>query len=72
MRILILGGTLFIGRRIARELLARGDDVMVAHRGQTEPVPLTESSAVLSGRYPARGGRVRQHGAGHRGSPRTL
>ena len=29
MRILILGGTLFIGRRIARELLARGDDVMV-------------------------------------------
>jgi nucleoside-diphosphate-sugar epimerase len=27
MRVLILGGTLFIGRRIALELLARGDDV---------------------------------------------
>jgi len=37
MRVLILGGTLFIGRRIALELPARGDDVMVAHRGQTEP-----------------------------------
>ena len=31
MRVVILGGTLFIGRRIARELLARGDDVMVVH-----------------------------------------
>jgi uncharacterized protein YbjT (DUF2867 family) len=30
MRILILGGTLFIGRRIARELLARGDDRALA------------------------------------------
>lgn len=40
MRILILGGTLFIGRRIARELLARGYDVMVVHRGQTEPAEL--------------------------------
>jgi nucleoside-diphosphate-sugar epimerase len=43
MRVLILGGTRFIGRRIALELLARGDDVMVVHRGQTEP-------AVRSGR----------------------
>jgi nucleoside-diphosphate-sugar epimerase len=32
MRVLILGGTVFIGRRIALELLARGDDVMVVHR----------------------------------------
>ena len=41
MRVLILGGTLFIGRRIALELLARGDNVMVAHRGQTEPAELS-------------------------------
>ena len=41
MRVLILGGTLFIGRRIALELLARGDDVMVVHRGQTEPAELS-------------------------------
>src|SRR6266567_857084 len=41
MRVLILGGTRFIGRRIALELLARGDDVMVVHRGQTEPAELS-------------------------------
>jgi nucleoside-diphosphate-sugar epimerase len=41
MRVLILGGTVFIGRRIALELLARGDDVMVVHRGQTEPAELS-------------------------------
>jgi nucleoside-diphosphate-sugar epimerase len=41
MRVLILGGTLFIGRRIALELLARGDDVMVVHRGQTETAELS-------------------------------
>jgi len=27
VRVLILGGTRFIGRRIALELMARGDDV---------------------------------------------
>ena len=37
MRVLILGGTRFIGRRIAADLVARGDDVTVVHRGQTEP-----------------------------------
>ena len=66
MRVLILGGTLFIGRRIARELLARGDDVMVVHRGQTEPAELSgcahvhaarsalAESPVRSERYPLR------------------
>ena len=33
---LILGGTRFIGRRIAADLVARGDEVTVVHRGQTE------------------------------------
>src|ERR1700678_1382453 len=37
MRVLILGGTRFIGRRIAADLVARGDDVTVVHRGETEP-----------------------------------
>jgi nucleoside-diphosphate-sugar epimerase len=37
MRVVILGGTQFIGRRIAEELLARGDEVTVVHRGQAEP-----------------------------------
>ncbi|GAA3998689.1 hypothetical protein GCM10022247_18640 [Allokutzneria multivorans] len=31
MRVVVLGGTGFIGRRIAEELLARGDDVLVVH-----------------------------------------
>jgi nucleoside-diphosphate-sugar epimerase len=36
MRVLILGGTRFIGRRIAADLVTRGDEVTVVHRGQTE------------------------------------
>ena len=50
MRVLILGGTLFIGRRIALELLARGDDVMVVHRGQTEPAELSGCAHVHASR----------------------
>ena len=37
MRLLVIGGTRFIGQRIVHELLARGDDVTVVHRGVTEP-----------------------------------
>ena len=37
MRVVILGGTEFIGRRITEDLVARGDDVTVVHRGMTEP-----------------------------------
>jgi nucleoside-diphosphate-sugar epimerase len=40
MRVLVIGGTRFIGRRITEELLARGDEVTVVHRGQTEPAGL--------------------------------
>lgn len=40
MRVLVIGGTKFIGRRITEELLARGDDVTLVHRGQTEPTDL--------------------------------
>lgn len=42
MRVLMIGGTKFIGRRIAEELIARGDDVTVVHRGKTEPDGLPE------------------------------
>jgi len=41
VRVLILGGTRFIGRRIALDLLARGDDVVVVHRGKSEPAELS-------------------------------
>ena len=37
MRVVILGGTEFIGRRITEDMVARGDDVTVVHRGTTEP-----------------------------------
>lgn len=37
MRILVLGGTVFIGRAITTELQAAGHDVAVLHRGVTEP-----------------------------------
>ncbi|MQA10030.1 MAG: NAD-dependent epimerase/dehydratase family protein [Pseudonocardiaceae bacterium] len=37
MRIAVLGGTEFIGRRIVHELAARGDEVLVIHRGRHEP-----------------------------------
>jgi 2'-hydroxyisoflavone reductase len=34
MRLLILGGTVFLGRHVAAEALARGHDVTVLHRGR--------------------------------------
>jgi nucleoside-diphosphate-sugar epimerase len=37
MRVLVLGGTSFIGRRIVERLHTRGDRVAVVHRGATEP-----------------------------------
>jgi nucleoside-diphosphate-sugar epimerase len=40
MRVLVIGGTRFIGRRITERLVARGDDVTVVHRGQSEPAGL--------------------------------
>lgn len=39
MRILLIGGTGFIGPHVARELLALGHDVVVFHRGRT-PAPV--------------------------------
>jgi nucleoside-diphosphate-sugar epimerase len=37
MRVVVLGGTLFIGRRVVERLVSRGDEVLVVHRGITEP-----------------------------------
>ena len=34
MRVLVLGGTIFLGRHIVETLLARGDDVTIFHRGE--------------------------------------
>ncbi len=43
MRILIIGGTRFIGPRVAEQLLAGGHEISLFHRGQTEaglPAPV--------------------------------
>jgi nucleoside-diphosphate-sugar epimerase len=40
MRVLVIGGTEFIGRRTVELLAERGDDVLVVHRGRTEPEPV--------------------------------
>ena len=34
MRVLVLGGTVFLGRHVVERLLARGHDVTIVHRGQ--------------------------------------
>ena len=39
MRVLVLGRTCFLGRRVVERLHARGDSVLVAHRGRSEPAP---------------------------------
>jgi nucleoside-diphosphate-sugar epimerase len=36
-RVLVIGGTLFIGRAIVDQLLARGDDIVIMHRGKGQP-----------------------------------
>lgn len=37
MKVLVLGGTGFVGRHIVQRLLSAGDEVLVAHRGSAEP-----------------------------------
>ncbi len=37
MKLLVLGGTQFIGRHVVEALVARGEDVTLVHRGQTNP-----------------------------------
>ncbi|MDQ3894433.1 MAG: SDR family oxidoreductase [Actinomycetota bacterium] len=37
MRLLVLGGTLFLGRAVVEAALARGDEVTIYTRGQTNP-----------------------------------
>jgi 2'-hydroxyisoflavone reductase len=37
MKILVIGGTQFVGRAIVEQLLANGDEVTLFHRGRTNP-----------------------------------
>ena len=40
MRVVVLGGMWFVGRAICAELAARGHELLVVHRGQSEPPDL--------------------------------
>src|SRR5581483_3015703 len=42
MKILVIGGTIFIGRRATRMLKDAGHDVAVLHRGDHEPEDLAD------------------------------
>ena len=42
VRILVVGGTQFVGRHIVNEFLMRGDEVTLFHRGRTNPELFTE------------------------------
>jgi len=37
MRVLVIGGTRFPGRRVVERLVERGDEVLVVHRGRSSP-----------------------------------
>lgn len=50
MRVLILGGTNFIGFSLCRQLLDAGHEVAVVHRGQHEPEALSDATHIHSSR----------------------
>ena len=43
MRIVVLGGTRFIGRALVEELASHGHELLIVHRGRHEPEDLPES-----------------------------
>src|ERR1700742_2417540 len=50
MRILIMGGTAFVGRHIARSAIDRGHDVTLLHRGRTGAALFPEATHLTSDR----------------------
>ena len=48
MRLLVLGGTRFLGRHLVEAALARGDDVTIFTRGRL-PVPWGDRVTALAG-----------------------
>jgi 2'-hydroxyisoflavone reductase len=50
LRLLILGGTRFVGRHLAAAALARGHAVTLVHRGQTNPGLFPEAEHLLGDR----------------------
>lgn len=50
MKVLIIGGTKFIGRALTKDLLNRGHDVTLFHRGKTNPKILPEAKRIFGDR----------------------
>ena len=50
MRLLVLGGTQFVGRALVEAALAAGDDVTLFHRGRTNPDLFPEAEHILGDR----------------------
>lgn len=50
MRVLVIGGTWFLGRRIVERLRERGDEVLVVHRGRNVPDPWVPVGHLLTDR----------------------
>src|SRR5215468_3541574 len=50
MRVAVIGGTEFIGRRAVELLAARGDELLIVHRGITEPADLPPCEHIHSDR----------------------
>ena len=50
MRILVLGGTLFVGRAFVEAAVDRGHEVTLFHRGRTNPELFPELEHVLGDR----------------------
>lgn len=55
LRILMLGGTDFVGPHLVRTALARGHEVTPFNRGITNPHLFPELEKLLGDRYPDRG-----------------
>lgn len=51
MRVVVLGGTRFIGRRVVERLHERGDSVLVVHRGRSVPEPWVPVRHLLTDRH---------------------
>lgn len=58
MRLLVLGGTRFVGRAVAHDALARGWDVTVVHRGVSGAPPAGTTSLLADRTAPGELGRV--------------
>ena len=50
MKLLILGGTRFLGRAIVEAAMAKGNEITLFHRGQTNPDLFPEAEHILGDR----------------------